>query len=97
MHSEKALAYDVAIGMCHIRTHDLHELRKAADWRLLKGLDDGNPAKIFLEYFDSGKFNDASVDKWANTPESEGSMPNKIVDQREHPAPKAPARWGGHP
>jgi hypothetical protein len=97
MHAQKALAYDVAIGLCHIRDKDLHTLRKAADWRFLKGLADDDPHKAFQEYFETGYFTGVSPDKWAHAPGSEGRMPDKIVDRREHPAPQAPPHRGGHP
>jgi hypothetical protein len=88
MHAEKALAYDVAVGHCHIRDADLHALRVAADWRFLKGLDDGDPSKLFVEYFLTGKFNDLSAFDWAHAENSEGRMPDKIVDERENLPPR---------
>ena len=86
MHAQKALAYDVAVGRCHILDNDLHALRIAADWRFLKGLTDEDPNKVFAEYFFQGKFNKQSVFDWANAAGSEGRMPDKIVDVREHQA-----------
>ena len=86
MHAQKALAYDVAVGRCHILDKDLHKLRIAADWRFLEGLDDDDPNKVFAEYFFQGKFNKQSVFDWANAAGSEGRMPDKIVDVREHQA-----------
>ena len=81
MHAQMALAYDVAVGACHIRQDDLYELRKAADWRFLGGLDYADENKAFREYFKFGSFREKSVDEWANrTPE--GQMPEKIVNQR---------------
>ena len=97
MHAQEALAYDVAVGLCHIRQNDLHALRMAADWRFVKGLADDDPNKRFEEYFESGHFKEVSPYKWADNPNSEGSMPDKIIDQREHPARKASQRRGGHP
>jgi pimeloyl-ACP methyl ester carboxylesterase len=85
MHAQKALAYDVAVGLCHIRDEDLHRLRIAADWRFLNGLDNSDSSKAFSEYFLSGRFNDHSVFEWAHDKSSEGRMPAKIVDLREHP------------
>jgi len=84
MHAQKALAYDVAVGYCTIREEDLHELRKAADWRLLKGLDDGDPNKVFLEYFKYGTFNNQTASEWAKAKGSEGSMPEKIDNHRQN-------------
>ncbi|MBW8828387.1 MAG: hypothetical protein JF606_02930 [Burkholderiales bacterium] len=86
MHAEKALAYDVAIGNCDIREADLHQLRIAADWRFLDGLGDGDPHKVFFEYFDKGKFKERTAYKWAD---AECKMPDTITDEREWaPAPK---------
>lgn len=84
MHAQKALAYDVAIGHCHIRDEDMHKLRIAADWRFLNGLEDGNSNKAFLEYFLQGLFRNQTVFDWANAAGSQGRMPDKIVDVREH-------------
>ena len=97
MHAEKALAYDVAVGLCHIRDEDLHTLRIAADWRFLDGLGKGDPNKTFLEYFKYGKFRRVSPYEWTRLHADEAGMPDKIVDQREHPAPNASPRRGGHP
>lgn len=56
-HAEKALAYDVAIGVGHIGEEAMRELRVIADWRLLKELEKrGNSNRIFLEYFKLGLF-----------------------------------------
>ena len=95
MHAEKVLAYDVAIGCCDIRAEDLQQLRIAADWRFLKGLDDQeDPHLVFAEYFKDGKFKGVSTYKWANAKDSEGLMPKKIVDERQWPKP-TPAGEGG--
>lgn len=83
MHAQKALAYDVAIGRCHIKKEDLDVLRVAADWRFLKGLGKGNSNNEFLEYFETGKFKEIPVFEWAKTKNGDGSMPAKIVDKRE--------------
>jgi hypothetical protein len=84
VHAQNALAYDVAIGCCDIPEDDLHTLRKAADWRFLDGLDQGDPNKVFKEYFSKGKLNGLALYEWANT-SAEGSMPTKIVDKRQRP------------
>ncbi|WP_426336421.1 hypothetical protein ACN9MY_27640 [Pseudoduganella sp. R-31] len=81
MHAQKALAYDVAVGACYIKAVDFTELRKAADWRFLRGLDDDNSNKRFKEYFELGKFKKLAVHTWAEN-DPEGSMPIKIVNQR---------------
>jgi len=95
MHAQQALAYDVAIGHCHIRDKDLHRLRIAADWRFLNGLEKDDPNKVFEEYFVSGVFKEQSVFKWANTACNVGSMPDKIVDVREH-RPRRPQSHRGN-
>lgn len=86
MHAEKALAYDVALGVCDgedVSKDALAKLRVVADWRLLEGLGDDDPHKRFLEYFDKGKMNGESPYKWATQNGSVASMPDKIVDERE--------------
>jgi pimeloyl-ACP methyl ester carboxylesterase len=85
MHARKALAYDVAIGNCDISEKDLHKLRVAADWRFLKGLADGDPNKVFFEYFDSGKFKGEFPHLWTRGNKSEGAKPEKIIDRRQNP------------
>lgn len=95
MHAEKALAYDVAIGMCHIRDSDQHELRIKADWRLLEEFDDDVVQKDFLEYFSDGNIAGMSAGDWMRAPGSEGSMPEQIVDLREHAAPRYPENLEG--
>jgi len=90
-HAQEALAYDVAIGNCHILEKDWHKLRIAADWRFLQGLDKSDPHQAFDEYFDSGKFKKKSPLTWT-VENPEGAMPATIVDEREnrprHPAPQ---------
>ena len=36
-HAEKALAYDVAIGVCYLTPEQLYDLRIEADWRMFYG------------------------------------------------------------
>jgi pimeloyl-ACP methyl ester carboxylesterase len=82
MHAQKALAYDVAIGVCRIKADDLAALRVLGDWRYLKGFDKEEQNAAFREYFKEGKFKRLSVMEWAiNT--DEGSMPSKIINKRE--------------
>jgi pimeloyl-ACP methyl ester carboxylesterase len=81
LHAEKALAYDVAIGRCHISKEDMHKLRMAADWRFLKGLRIEDPHTAFNEYFKTGFYKKMTVFDWA-TKTDEGSMPEKIIDMR---------------
>jgi pimeloyl-ACP methyl ester carboxylesterase len=85
--AEKALAYDVAVGLCRISTAALHELRIVADWRLHRGLDVDSPHKALATYFRHGEVEGKSVNSWASEAESEGLMPNKIDDRRENTPP----------
>jgi hypothetical protein len=48
-------------------------------------LSHDNPNKVFAEYFLSGRFNKLSAFDWAHADDSEGRMPDKIVDLRQHP------------
>jgi len=93
MHAQAALAYDVAIGNCHMREEDLHKLRVTADWRFLVGLEKGDTNKDFLEYFKLGIFRNKPIDKWAHE-DAEGTIPDTISDTREHPA-RQPVQRGG--
>jgi pimeloyl-ACP methyl ester carboxylesterase len=89
MHAQKALAYDVAVGVCNIQTPQMHELRVAADWRFLDGLKPDDPNKEFFEYFDVGKVATGKTTyQWANAKNSPAKMPTKIVDERTNQAPK---------
>jgi hypothetical protein len=85
MHAERALAYDVAVGVCRIKQHQLRRLRVAADWRLLGALNKTDPAKSFEEYFDKAKRNKMTASVWVKEAE-EASLPETIVDIRENPA-----------
>jgi len=82
MHAEKALAYDVAVGLCHIQAKDLQELRVQADWRFLEGLKPSNTSAEFSEYFKSGLYQKKLVDEWASDGDGEGAMPAKILSAR---------------
>jgi hypothetical protein len=82
LHAQKALAYDVAIGVCHINKEDLGILRQMADWRYLKSLEDDNSSREFFEYFLTGLFKSISISKWTKNENSPGSMPPAIIDQR---------------
>ncbi|OEZ81441.1 hypothetical protein JAB8_49780 [Janthinobacterium sp. HH106] len=84
MHSERALAYDVAVGVCRIKADQLRKLRVAADWRLLKWVGDDNSAIEFLEYFNKGEFHKKTVAAWAMQSGCEAGMPTLIIDQREN-------------
>lgn len=83
MHAQKALAYDVAIGVCRIQKKDLRELRQVADWRLLENLKSNNSHAVFYNYFYLGLFKGLAVSKWENEVGSEGSLPPKIINRRE--------------
>ena len=85
MHAERALAYDVAVGECRIKPDQLRKLRVAADWRLLKSLDDNDSAKTFKEYFAKATRNKMTASVWVREAE-EASLPESIVDKREDPA-----------
>ena len=85
MHSERALAYDVAVGVCRIKPDQLRRLRVAADWRLLGALNKTDPAKSFEEYFDKATRRKMTASVWINEAE-EARLPEKIVDVRENPA-----------
>ncbi|PWF48747.1 hypothetical protein C7C56_010230, partial [Massilia glaciei] len=64
MHAQKALAYDIAVGRCHINEEDMQTLRKAADWRFLKELNEADPHLLFDEYFRNGRYKKKSVTEW---------------------------------
>jgi hypothetical protein len=81
LHAKKALAYDVAIGRCHITKDDMQKLRMAADWRFLKGLKKDDPHNPFDEYFKTGYYHKMTVTDWV-TKTTEGSMPAKIINIR---------------
>jgi hypothetical protein len=51
----------------------------------LAGLDEDDTNKVFLEYFSDGKFLGVSTYEWANAQDSEGRLPDKIVDKRQYP------------
>lgn len=82
MHAQKALAYDVAIGVCRIRPADLAELRVMADWRYLNSISKTDLNSAFLDYFLVGTYKNLSLVKWASET-NEGSMPSKIINKRE--------------
>ena len=89
MHAERALAYDVAVGVCRIKPDQLRKLRVAADWRLLDGLDKDNPAKAFKEYFAAATIHEVSTSVWIHRDDCEASLPVSIVDKRENSAPSS--------
>ncbi|MDI3296813.1 T6SS effector phospholipase Tle3 domain-containing protein [Janthinobacterium tructae] len=87
-HAEKALAYDVAIGVGHIGEKAMLQLRIAADWRLSKGLDESHPNKLFGEYFYTGQFKEIPLLDWVKSDGSAGAMPSEIVDERMYKRPE---------
>jgi pimeloyl-ACP methyl ester carboxylesterase len=94
MHARKALAYDVAVGVCDISQHQLLKLRASADWRRLQKL--GNPIDpVFQEYFSTGLVKSTSAHSWANSSADEGHMPDKIIDIRQNQR-QAPTVRGNH-
>ncbi|MGS0897167.1 T6SS effector phospholipase Tle3 domain-containing protein [Burkholderia stagnalis] len=82
-HAEKALAYDVAIGLCHLTPEQMNALRIEADWRMGDGIALDNPSRKYSDYFSSGRIDNLSMHAWAHAEGSEGNMPGKIVDERE--------------
>ena len=84
MHAKHALAYDIAVGISNIAKTDFRSLRIVADWRLSEILNQKDLENYFLEYFETGYFNQAPLSAWINQSNSEGNMPNQIIDQREN-------------
>lgn len=64
-HSEKALAYDIPVGACHIARKDLAEFRMMADWRFLDNVPRSNPIAAFKNYFTSGMMDGKQVREWS--------------------------------
>lgn len=89
MHAERALAYDVPVGVCNIKADALRKLRVAADWRLLEWGGNDNSAIQFLEYFNEGKFRRKTTSDWVTQSGCEAAMPSLIIDSRQNPAPSA--------
>ncbi|HIH2656711.1 MULTISPECIES: T6SS effector phospholipase Tle3 domain-containing protein [Burkholderia] len=81
-HAEKALAYDIAIGLCYLTEGDFADLRKQADWRFLSGLVRDGKNELFAEYIKKGKYKDMFLHKWVKN-DPVASMPEKIYDERD--------------
>ncbi|MBR7946105.1 T6SS effector phospholipase Tle3 domain-containing protein [Burkholderia cenocepacia] len=81
-HAEKALAYDIAIGLCYLTEGDFADLRKQADWRFLSGLVRDGKNELFAEYIKKGKYKDIFLHKWVKN-DPVASMPEKIYDERD--------------
>jgi hypothetical protein len=81
-HSEKALAYDIPVGVLNITKQDLTELRKLADWRYLDNLEKSHPIRPFADYFASGMMAEKTVADWVKDPKSGATLPPGVVNQR---------------
>ncbi|WP_441294147.1 T6SS effector phospholipase Tle3 domain-containing protein [Burkholderia sp. MSMB1835] len=82
-HARKALAYDVAIGLCYLTDKQIKALRIEADWRMGDGIPFENPNKKYAGYFEKGQLDRQPMHVWAHGKDSEGKMPDTIVDERE--------------
>jgi len=82
MHAERALAYDVAIGLCRLTAADWHDLRVEADWRYAGRLDRKHPHRWLSDYFVGGRMAGKPLDEWVKS--GEAVMPNGIVDERSN-------------
>ncbi|AXF24550.1 hypothetical protein CUJ89_30210 [Burkholderia pyrrocinia] len=82
-HAEKALAYDVAIGLCYLTPDQMYDFRIEADWRMGKGIEKDNPNKKYSKYFETGQLDRLTMQEWAHAKGSEGNVPDKIVNDRE--------------
>jgi pimeloyl-ACP methyl ester carboxylesterase len=82
MHAEKALAYDVAVGVCHITRNKLNGFLKFADWRRMDAQQE-TAFQIFSEHFDTGAIRGVPVSKWINNPVNNLNLPKKISDSRK--------------
>jgi len=80
MHSERALAYDVAVGVCQIAENEWQVFMKLADWRHLQKLDIPE-VKIFESHFTTGSINEIPVQEWIKSNEKT-KIPFSIVDKR---------------
>ncbi|ALX11326.1 hypothetical protein P350_07090 [Burkholderia cepacia JBK9] len=81
-HAEKALAYDVAIGLCYLTELDFYKLRIEADWRFIGDLDDSHPSQKFSEYLSYGKYKKDFLQNWVKK-DKDAMMPSKIYDERD--------------
>ena len=81
-HSEKALAYDIPVGVSNITKQDLAELRRLADWRYLDNLEKSHPIYPFAAYFESGMMAQRAVADWVKDPKSGATLPPGVVNQR---------------
>ncbi|MGC4060848.1 MAG: DUF3274 domain-containing protein [Aquabacterium sp.] len=80
-HAAKAMAYDVALGVCRLTEDDWYMLRVEADWRYTDYLKNaGHPHGYFTEYFTEGFMNGKPLQDWVKT--GEAAMPDKVFDER---------------
>jgi pimeloyl-ACP methyl ester carboxylesterase len=92
MHAEKALAYDIAIGVCNLSSKDMHDFRIEADWRMGESMEDSNPNKKYFNYFYAGNIkeitdkrdseSDIPLQDWL-VKEREAALPTGIADERQ--------------
>lgn len=82
MHAEKALAYDVGVGISNLSVKDRQLLSIFADWRYLDKLDMGE-SKKFCGYFEKGTIDKRPLKEWINIPQNECTMPISIIDSRK--------------
>ncbi|WP_322089555.1 hypothetical protein [Burkholderia sp. BCC1999] len=81
-HAEKALAYDVAIGLCYLTEDDFSKLRVQADWRFASDSRKDDPNFDLMDYINTGKHGDLFLPDWAKKDEH-ATMPEKIYDERD--------------
>ncbi|MBN3727312.1 hypothetical protein [Burkholderia sp. Ac-20379] len=82
MHAEKALAYDVAIGVSRISPKQLNQFRIEADWRFGGDLASDNPNNTYSTYFDKGKMDGEFLQDWV-IKDPEARLPESIDDKRQ--------------
>ncbi|WP_174993636.1 effector protein Tle3 domain-containing protein [Burkholderia arboris] len=82
MHAEKALAYDVAIGVCLLTSQDWADLRIEADWRFSSSVSQATPSKKYSEYFGKGTMSNTPLDAWVKS-DPDAVMPKRISDERD--------------
>lgn len=81
-HAEKALAYDVAIGLCYLTEMDFEEIRIQADWRFANSLGDEGQNGKMAEYIITGKCEKLFLQDWV-VKDDHAKMPSKIHDERD--------------
>jgi pimeloyl-ACP methyl ester carboxylesterase len=85
MHSEKVLAYDVAVGWVNstkITSDDLNQFRRFAHWMMLEEFElNVTLAKQFLPYWDAGFYNELQLHRTYTMEHMAANT--RIVDERE--------------